>query len=253
MSAPVSLGFVMLAHTELGRVEELARYFSGFDCPVVIHIDRKTPRAEVDALVTRLADQPLVHLTREHRCGWGLWSMVAATQDAAQILLDRFPQVTHVSLISGDCLPLRPLDRFLAFLADRPDTDFIESVTVSDVPWTIGGLQQERFTLRFPFSWRTQRKLFDKYVEIQRRLKVCRRIPDGLVPHLGSQWWCLTRPSLEAILGDPRRAEFERYFARVWIPDESYFQTLVRRVSTRIESRSLMLSKFDTQGKPFVF
>lgn len=27
MSAPVKLGFVMLAHAELGRVEQLARYF----------------------------------------------------------------------------------------------------------------------------------------------------------------------------------------------------------------------------------
>jgi len=253
MSAPVSLGFVMLAHTQLGRVEQLARYFARFDCPTVIHIDRKIPKTEFDALDARLADQPLVHLIRVQKCGWGLWSMVAATQEAAQVLLDRAPDVTHVSLVSGDCLPLRPLDRFLDFLAARPHTDFIESVTVEDVPWTIGGLQKERFTLRFPFSWRTQRRFFDKYVEIQRRLGMRRRIPDGLVPHLGSQWWCLTRPSLEAILGDPRRAEFERYFRRVWIPDESYFQTLVRRVSTRIESRSLMLSKFDTQGKPFVF
>ena len=39
----------------------------------------------------------------------------------------------------------------------------------------------------------------------------------------------------------------------MWIPDESYFQTLSRLYSTNIESRSLTLSKFDFQGKPHIF
>ncbi len=80
-----------------------------------------------------------------------------------------------------------------------------------------------------------------------------RRIPEGLHPHLGSQWWCLTRATLKAILRDPRRPEFDRFFRRVWIPDESYFQTLVRRHSICVESRSLTLAQFDGQGKPYVF
>jgi hypothetical protein len=117
----------------------------------------------------------------------------------------------------------------------------------------MGGLQQERFTLCFPFSWRRQRVLFDRYVRLQRRLGIRRRLPEGLNPHMGSQWWCLTRQTLSTILDDPRRAEFDRYFRRVWIPDESYFQTLARRYSGNIESRSLTLSKFDHQGKPYVF
>ncbi len=58
------------------------------------------------------------------------------------------------------------------YLEDRPMTDFIESVTTEDVPWTVGGLDSERFTLRFPFSWKKQRYLFDRYVELQRRLRL---------------------------------------------------------------------------------
>jgi len=80
-----------------------------------------------------------------------------------------------------------------------------------------------------------------------------RRIPDGLVPHMGSQWWCLTRQTLPAILEDPDPAVYDGYFGKVWIPDESYFQTLVRLYSQNIESRSLTLSKFDYQGKPHIF
>lgn len=70
---------------------------------------------------------------------------------------------------------------------------------------------------------------------------------------MGSQWWCLTRHTLSAILQDPDRPDYDRYFKQVWIPDESYFQTLARQYSTNIESRSLTLSKFDFQGKPHIF
>jgi hypothetical protein len=70
---------------------------------------------------------------------------------------------------------------------------------------------------------------------------------------MGSQWWCLTRQTLSAILQDPERATYDRFFRRVWIPDESYFQTLTRLYSQHVESRSLTLSKFDFQGKPHIF
>ncbi len=168
-------------------------------------------------------------------------------------MLSDFKDVRHVYLASGSCLPLRPVQELVDYLAERPHTDFIESATTADVPWTIGGLDQERFMLRFPFSWRKNRFLFDKYVALQRKLGYRRRIPNGIVPHMGSQWWCLTRQTLSAILEDPDRSVYDQYFRKVWIPDESYFQTLSRLYSRQIESRSLTLSKFDYQGKPHIF
>jgi hypothetical protein len=145
------------------------------------------------------------------------------------------------------------VDELRAYLDARPQTNFIESVTTADVGWTVGGLDIERFTLRFPFSWRKQRYAFDFYVGLQRRIRFHRRIPAGIVPHLGSQWWCLTRQTLTAILQNPDRKAIDAYFRRVWIPDESYFQTMVRQVSGNVESKSLTLAKFDFQGKPHVF
>ena len=249
----MNVGFVMLCHTALERAAEVARHWSERDCPVVIHVDKRVPRPTYDKLVAALADLGNVRFSGRFACEWGTWGIVAATQTASTMMLRDFPEVRHVFLASGSCLPLRPVDELKAYLQSRPRVDFIESVTTEDVGWTIGGLNMERFTLRFPFSWRRQRKLFDGYVRLQRRLGFKRHVPDGLVPHLGSQWWCLTRQTLSAILESPEREELDRYFRRVWIPDESYFQTLVRQYSTNVESRSLTLSKFDFQGKPHIF
>jgi len=249
----MSVGIVMLVHTALGRAEQVARHWSAAGCPLVIHADVSVPRQTYNAFVKALSDLPNVRFSKRHRCEWGTWGLVAASQSASQMMLDSFPDVRHVYLASGSCLPLRPVEELIDYLENRPHTDFIESATTADVPWTIGGLDSERFTLRFPFSWRKHRYLFDKYVSIQRALGMKRRIPGGIVPHMGSQWWCLTRQTLSAILSDPERATFDRYFSKVWIPDESYFQTLARQYSRQIESRSLTLSKFDYQGKPHIF
>jgi hypothetical protein len=249
----VTIGFIMMCHTALDRAAQVARYWAEHGAPVVIHVDKRTSAHDYSALTRTLADLENVSFSRRFKCEWGTWSLVEAAQAAAEQILDRHADIRHVYLASGSCLPLRPLPELTAYLDARPYTDFIESVTTTEVDWTTGGIGIERFTLRFPFSWKRQRRLFDRYVELQRRIGFQRKIPDGLVPHLGSQWWCLTRQTLSAILQDPEREEYDAYFRKVWIPDESYFQTLARLYSTSIESRSLTLSKFDFRGKPHIF
>lgn len=248
-----TLGFVMMCHTALNRSAEVARHWAERDCPVVIHVDKSVAKSRNAWLKRELGDLDNVKFSQRHKCEWGTWSLVEASQTASKMMLEEFPGVRHVYLVSGSCLPLRPVAELREYLAARPMTDFIESVTIRDVDWTIDGLNAERFQLRFPFSWKRHRFLFDRYVEFQRNIGFKRKVPEGLLPHLGSQWWCLSRQTLSAIIQDPKRRAFDRYFKLVWIPDESYYQTLVRNYSRSIESRSLTLSKFDFQGKPHVF
>ncbi len=253
MSGSGTVGVVMLVHEALDRASQVARYWAENGCPVVVHVDLQVRQNEYREFVDGLSDLPNLVFSSRHRCEWGGWSLVQASQTASERMLKAFPEVSHVFLASGSCLPLRPVQELVRYLNDRPRTDFIESTTTNDVPWAAGGLDAERFTLRFPFSWKRHRRLFDGYVRLQRKLGYKRVIPLGLVPHLGSQWWCLTRQTLSAILEDPKRKIYDRYFRRVWIPDESYYQTLARLYSIKIESRSLTLAKFDYQGKPHTF
>lgn len=249
----MSVGFVMLAHEALHRAAQVANVISSAGHPLIIHVDARTNADAFETFEKEVRVLPGVSLAPRIACDWGTWSLVQASRDGAETLLARHKDLTHVCLISGSCLPIKPLEDFEAYLSAHLETDFIESVTIGEVPWTKGGLSEERFTLSFPFAWKRRRRLFDLWVETQRLVRRKRRMPNGLTPHMGSQWWCLSRATLERLLTDPRRGALERYFRRVWIPDESYFQSLVRLYGNRIESRSLTLSKFDYQGKPHVF
>ncbi|SNR32323.1 glycosyl transferase [Paracoccus sediminis] len=251
MTPAVRLGVVLLCHGDLDMAARLARIWTDGGAQVAIHVDAKVGAARLAGFQRALGNCDRIVFSTRHRCSWGRFSLVRATQDAAILLLDRFPDTTHVYLASGACLPLRPISDLIAYLAADPGRDHIESVSTHDVGWTVGGLNEERFTLFFPFDWKRRRWLFDRFVDWQRRRGIRRRMPAGLSPHLGSQWWCLTARTLRAILDDPRRDEFDRFFRFAWIPDESYFQTLVRRHSTRIESWSLTMAKFDHTGRPY--
>ncbi len=172
-----------------------------------------------------------------------------------ELMLEDFPEVRHVYLASGSCLPLRPCRNLKDYLAARPRTDFIESATTADVPWTVGGLDEERFTLRFPFSWRKHRRLFDRYVGLQRRLRLYKRkIPDGTRAAHGQPVVVPDPADLSAIL---RRPGPRRCMTAISGRSGSRTKAISRpwhgSIRNNIESRSLTLSKFDFQGKPHIF
>ena len=163
----MSLGFVMLAHAALGRAAQVARVISASGSPLIVHVDSRVGPA-FEAFEKKIADLPNVSLAPRLACEWGTWTLVQASRDAAETLLREHPDLTHVYLISGACLPIKPISELAGYLEAHRDTDFIESVTISEVPWTQGGLSEERFTLTFPFPWRQRRRLFDLWVELQR-------------------------------------------------------------------------------------
>ena len=74
--------------------------------------------AELAGGAGRPARRPL--FARDMRCEWGTWALVAATQAAADVMLRDFPEVRHVFLASGSCLPLRPVAELQAYLARAP-------------------------------------------------------------------------------------------------------------------------------------
>ena len=82
------LGIVMLVHTALDRAEQVARHWTASGCPVVIHVDQKVDDRVYFEFVQSISDDPLIQFSERHRCDWGTWGIVAASQSASTLLLD---------------------------------------------------------------------------------------------------------------------------------------------------------------------
>ncbi|MDO5605763.1 MAG: DUF5928 domain-containing protein [Paracoccus sp. (in: a-proteobacteria)] len=250
------IAFILLAHKDPeGLIAQAGRLTATGDF-VSIHFDANADAAAYTRLRAALADNPgVTFAARRHKCGWGAWSLVAATLEAVRAAVAAFPTATHFYMLSGDCMPIKTAEYARAFL-DGDDVDYIESFDFFGSDWIKTGMKEDRLVYRHWFNERSQSRRFYFSYELQKRLKLKRAVPRDIDMMIGSQWWCLRRQTIEKLLEFcDERPEILRFFATTWIPDETFFQTIVRHVVPRAEIRARTLTYliFTDYGMPVVF
>ena len=250
------IAYILLCHKDPDAiVMQAQRITAAGDC-IAIHFDARAPQDAFRQIRDALADNPNVAFARRRiRCGWGEWSLVQATLNAVEAAVEAFPRATHFYMLSGDCMPIKTAEYARRFLDDH-DTDYIESFDFFESDWIKTGLKEERLIYRHYLNERKHKTLFYAMFRLQRKLGLTRTIPADLQIQIGSQWWCLRRRTIEWILDFARkRRDVMRFFRTSWIPDETFFQTLVRHLvpEQEIESRTLTFLMFSDYGMPVSF
>ena len=119
------IAFILLGHKDPDAIVAQARRLTAAGDFVAIHFDGRADPRDFRRIRDALADTAGVTFARKRvKCGWGEWSLVAATLEAVRAALDAFPEATHFYLMSGDCMPIKPADYAHAFL-DAQDRDQI--------------------------------------------------------------------------------------------------------------------------------
>ena len=250
------IAFILLCHKEPDAIIQQAQRLTAAGDFLSIHFDARAPAEAFEKLKSALADNPSVTFAaRRIKCGWGEWSLVQATLHAVEAAVQSFPTATHFYMVSGDCMPIKSA-RYLHDLLDADDVDYIESFDYFDSNWIKTGFREERLIYRHWFNERTHKSLFYASYNLQKRFGLTREIPKDLAMMIGSQWWCLRRRTIEAILAFIKaRRDVMRFFRTTWIPDETFFQTLARHLvpSSEIRSRTLTFLMFTDYGMPVTF
>lgn len=250
------IAYILLSHKDPeGIISQAGRLTAAGDF-VAIHFDRRAGRGAYEQIRAALRDNPRVAFAgRRLSCGWGEWSLVAATLSAVVAAVEAFPEASHFYMLSGDCMPIKSAAYAHDFL-DAERADYIEGVDFFASDWIKTGLKEERLIYRHVVNERANKWLFYKSVALQRRLGLRRRLPADLQIMIGSQWWCLRRRTVEAVLEFCRaRPDVIRFFRTTWIPDETFFQTLVHHLvpEAEIRPRTLTFLMFTDYGMPVSF
>lgn len=250
------IAYILLCHKDPDAIVRQAERLTAAGDVMVIHFDARGCPTEFQKIQTALAENASVAFSRRRvRCGWGEWSLVEATLQALETGLAAFPYATHLYMLSGDCMAIKTAEYVHRFL-DENDADFIESFDFFDSDWIKTGMKEDRLIYRHFFNERKNKTLFYLSVTIQKRLGLGRKIPADVQVQIGSQWWCLRRRTVEALLDFVReRRDVVQFFRSTWIPDETFFQTLVRHLipETEIRVRTLTFLMFSDYGMPVTF
>ena len=250
------IAFILLCHKDPDAIIKQAGRLTAAGDFMAIHFDARAKPELFAQIHDALIDNPNVTFAKKRiKCGWGAWSLVQATLLAVEAAVDAFPRATHFYMLSGDCMPIKSATYVHQFL-DNADADYIESYDYFESDWIKTGWKEERLIYRHFFNERTQKKRFYGAFNIQKKLGLTREIPADMQIMIGSQWWCLRRRTIEWILDFTREhKDVMRFFRTTWIPDETFFQTLVRHVvpENEIETRTLTFLIFSDYGMPTTF
>ncbi|MDJ0630868.1 MAG: DUF5928 domain-containing protein [Rhodobacter sp.] len=250
------IAFILLCHKDPEAIIKQAERLTVTGDYIAIHFDARAKPEHFAKIQGALNDNPNVAFAaRRIKCGWGEWSLVEATLEAVKAAVEAFPRATHFYMLSGDCMAIKSAEYAHSFL-DAEDVDYIESFDFFESDWIKTGMKGDRLHYRHFFNERKRKFLFYASVNIQRRLGLRRDVPGDLQIMIGSQWWCLRRRTIEWILDFcKKRPDVMRFFRTTWIPDETFFQTLVPHLvpEAEIRTRTLTFLMFTDYGMPVTF
>ena len=250
------IAYILLCHKDPDAIIQQAEQLTAAGDYMAIHFDASAKPESYDLIREALDHNPNVTFVRKRiKCGWGEWSLVQATLLAVEAAVEEYPRATHFYMLSGDCMAVKTAEYTHKFL-DETDRDFIESFDFFESDWIKTGMKEERLIYRHYLNERSHKTLFYWSLELQKRLGLKRNIPNDIQAQIGSQWWCLRRRTVEWILDFTRkRKDVMRFFSTTWIPDETFFQTLVRHLvpENEIDTRTLTFLMFTDYGMPVTF
>ncbi|MHA6264737.1 DUF5928 domain-containing protein [Arenibacterium sp. CAU 1754] len=250
------IAYILLCHKDPDAIIQQAQRLTAVGDYMSIHFDASAKPEHYRKIRAALEDNPNVTFAHKRiKCGWGEWSLVQATLYAVESAVEAFPRATHFYMLSGDCMAVKTAEYAHRFL-DENDVDFIESFDFFESDWIKTGMKEDRLIYRHWFNERTQKRLFYASYKLQERLGLTREVPSDIQVQIGSQWWCLRRQTIEWILDMTRqRPDVMRFFRTTWIPDETFFQTLVRHLvpEDEIRTRTLTFLMFSDYGMPVTF
>lgn len=218
------IAYLILAYHQPGHVADMIGLLDDADARFFVHVDDK-----VDIRPFRESiDSPRATFLEDRRTvNWGGWHMIQATLDLLQLARASGSAFDYYQLLSDSCYPIKSRDETVRRIGgDGANFIAIKQVVDRTSPfhWWIN-------QYHWPDALLLRRYERHAWYNLGRRLLsrlFPRRVPGGLTPYYGSQWWCLSAACVDHILEFvDRHPDFVRFYRHTRIPDEMFFHTIV--------------------------
>ncbi len=187
---------------------------------VYIHVDLKFDIAEFKIYFSNHSNVRFIK--NRVKVYWAAYSMVQATVNSFNEILDEVTEFNYLNLLSGQDYLLKPIKLFHNFLYSQPDKAFMHCLDVN-MEWTEAKSRVSQYHLtnfRFPGKYQLQTLINFIFPE--------RRMPANMIIVGRSQWFTVSKKHIEYIVSSfKENMKLVRFFKLTWAPDEFIFQTIL--------------------------
>jgi hypothetical protein len=250
MENHMKLTFVILAHKNPVQLQKLTDYLLENGASVFVHIDKKNSAIFHD-YIKRNQNKNSLFIYSEFKVYWGSYNQIKATFLLLRNAL-QYSEFDFISLISGQDLPIKPINELKNFLSTNRNVSFLENHPLPCHWGGNGGL--DRFRLLWfiemprPFS-----NLFNKFMVllhfIQNKMRLYKKI--SVPVYGGANWFTLNFEMADYVNRFlDNNPDFLKSFRFTRCADEIVLQTILLNSDFKnsIENRNLHL--VDWQNGP---
>ena len=274
--APRLLFLVATARENPRSVDQLVSLLAPHK--VVIHHDR-TARS-----VPGFKPSPNLQLAPgPGRAGWGVWALVEAIRETMRHCL-RHHEFDYLQVLSGSCLPIRPIADFQRFVATDPFDVHMDSLDLRSQDHAVSSYAYRLLADHGTFSFRAlralrrlqlgpepeRRPIGGLEVHIAEGIKLLALLDPillaamrwqgrmvanapGIDPIVGSNWFGLKRDACAFLVERLSEPRIIRHFSGRHLVEEYAFSSILAGSPFRIGPSNHLVNEFDQDGHPVRF
>jgi hypothetical protein len=278
-----TISYVILSHSNAPQVLRLSRTIRALSPRARVLVRHDQPQGFIEPPAAREYGADL--LVSGIHCRWGHWSLVQATLEAFQRACE-LHDPDWIVLISGQDYPITPLGQWEEKLLSGDEDAVMSAEPLVDRPSGMRArTNRQRLQLRYTHRWywlprlhvvsrlpasvrRLVRSAWFRCLYPIQAIFVLNQLPrdegwalgirrrsvpwsTGTPLYKGSQWIALSRRALRVSTEGAHAKRMQDYFATTTVPDEAYFQTVLRNArGVRVKCESVSWLRWDSEVAP---
>lgn len=247
--------YIIMAHRYPAQLCRLIDRLHDGRSEFFIHIDKT---ADIAPFTAVQAVGPFVQFVDRVESKWGSFNCMQASLNGLQAVRESGKHFDQVLLLSGQDYPIKSNEEIDAFFTASPHSIFLDYFPIPNyAKWPGsdrgGWYRVDKYFIglrRWDFLRSKSMNLISTYVPLLRR-----KVPAGMKPFTGSQWWSVDMYALNYILDyEKAHPEYRAFHQYTFAPDELYVQMIlanstdqrIRQSLTPTNKRFMLWEKSDS-------
>lgn len=216
------IAYLISTFKEPERVVRLVKRLASPEDLFYVHFDKKIGSAKFmlwKKYIEKECDNLRIEVVSKTAVNWGSFGLTESTLEAMQYF-SAYKYSFFVNL-SGDCYPLKSKQ----FIKSELKNEYFGYMSHWKMPyqhWYKGGMN--RINNNFIFIHHSKYP----YVKILRFPRLRRKLPCGLEPYGGTNWFCLPKELVEYLIQfESQNPAIAKFFKTTFAPAEMFFTTIM--------------------------